>query len=91
MIETLIPKHSIKSRDRGFCIRARKQAWQLDAQKLLEKGSCETWFDDAKSRLHMAEISFQIAKTAICKRTIILKYFSVTKTQRSLVTIKPLN
>ena len=42
---------------------------ETQARKPLENEKYETWFHDKKTRLHMAEVSFLIAKTAMCKRS----------------------
>ena len=43
---------------------------ETQARKPLEKEKYETWFHDEKSDLHMAEVSFLIAKTAMRKRNL---------------------
>ena len=42
---------------------------ETQARKPRENQKHETWFHDEKTRLHMAEVSFLIAKTAMCKRS----------------------
>ena len=43
---------------------------KTQARKPLEKEKYETWFHDETSCLHMAEVSFLIAKTTMCKRSL---------------------
>ena len=45
---------------------------ETQARKPLEKERCETEFQDAKTHLHLAKVSFLIAKTATCKRSLSL-------------------
>ena len=40
---------------------------EAQAQKQLEKQKHETWFQDAKTRLHITEVLFLIPKTATRK------------------------
>ena len=46
---------------------------ETQARKSLENEKYETWFHDEKTRLHMAEVSFLIAKTAMCIRSLSLR------------------
>ena len=43
---------------------------ETQARKTLEKEKYETCFHDAKTSLHMAEVSFLVVKTAMCKRSL---------------------
>ena len=43
---------------------------EIQAQKPLKNDKYETWFHDEKTRLHMAEVSFLIAKTTMCERSL---------------------
>ena len=52
---------------------------ETQARKPLENEKCETWFHGEKTRLHMAEVSFLIAKTAMCKCSLSLHLISGTK------------
>ena len=43
---------------------------ETQARKPLKNEKYETWFHGEKTRLLMAEVSFLIAKTAMCKRSL---------------------
>ena len=46
--------------------RFRNSRRETQARKPLEKVNHETWFHDEETRLHMAQVSFLVAKTAMC-------------------------
>ena len=52
-----------------------KSRRETQARKPPENEKYETWFHDEKTRLHLAEVSLLIAKTAMSKR--ILSYYSL--------------
>ena len=52
------------------------------AQKLLEKESCETWFDDAKSRLHMAEIQWRAVRFLVGEAQFFFTHMSMPQRER---------
>ena len=69
-------KHTIKINGSRFSCQERlhktfgNSRRETQARKLLENEKCETWFHEEKTRLHMAEVSFLIAKIALCKRSL---------------------
>ena len=56
---------------------------ETQTRKPLENEYYETWFHDEKTRLHMAEDSFLITKTAMRKRS--LSVFWWPKRSRSFI------
>ena len=53
-----------------LCNRFRNSRREAQARKQLEKEKHKTWFYNEKTRLHLAEVSFLVAKTAMCKRSL---------------------